>query len=142
VILALTAVTAGVTAMLVFTLRAFDDGFAAARFDREDESVWWPVDDAYAAWFGAHSRCTQALRAWTTAAPGTRATAYRAYLAELELEEKAAAELERFAPIASRDQALANCTRRLRSSTVRWFPWLRNEPRTTPASRSRATSIR
>lgn len=54
-----------------------------------------PVDDAYTAWFNAHSRCTQALRAWRVAAPKTRAAAYRAYLAELELEEAAAGELER-----------------------------------------------
>jgi hypothetical protein len=69
--------------------------------------TWWhrwrrrPVDDAYTAWFGAHSRCTQALRAWSTAAPETRAAAYRAYLAELELEEQAAAALERFRPQAA-----------------------------------------
>jgi hypothetical protein len=69
--------------------------------------TWWlrsrrrPVDDAYTAWFGAHSRCTQALRAWSTAAPATRAAAYRAYLAELELEEEAASELERFHPQAA-----------------------------------------
>lgn len=54
-----------------------------------------PVDDAYTAWFNAHSRCTQALRAWRAATPRRRATAYRAYLAELELEEAAAGELER-----------------------------------------------
>ena len=54
-----------------------------------------PVDDAYTAWFGAHSRCTQALRAWRTAAPGARAAAYRAYLVALGLEEAAAGELER-----------------------------------------------
>jgi uncharacterized protein YciW len=62
--------------------------------------TWWlrsrrrPVDDAYTLWFNAHSRCTQALRAWRIAAPARRAAAYRAYLAELELEELAAGELE------------------------------------------------
>ena len=54
-----------------------------------------PVDDAYTAWFNANSRCGQALRAWRDAAPETRPEAYRAYLAELALEEAAAAELER-----------------------------------------------
>jgi len=54
-----------------------------------------PVDDAYTLWFNAHSRCTQALRAWNLAAPARRAAAYRDYLAELELEEVAAFELER-----------------------------------------------
>jgi len=62
--------------------------------------TWWlharrlPVDDAYTAWFSAFSRCTQALRAWSTAPPATRAATYRAYLAELELEEAAAGRLE------------------------------------------------
>jgi hypothetical protein len=62
--------------------------------------TWWrharrrPVDEAYTAWFNAYSRCTQALRAWSTAAPARRAAAYRAYLAELELEEVAAGRLE------------------------------------------------
>ena len=61
---------------------------------------WWlksrrlPVDDAYTAWFNAHSRCGEALRAWLEAAPAARPDAYRAYLAELELEEAAAAELQ------------------------------------------------
>lgn len=65
---------------------------------------WWlrsrrlPVDDAYTAWFNAHSRCTQALRAWNTAAPGARRAAYRAYLAELALEEAAARRLEQLHP--------------------------------------------
>jgi hypothetical protein len=54
-----------------------------------------PVDDAYTTWFNAHSRCAQALRAWRSAAPRARAAAYRAYLAELVLEEAAAGELER-----------------------------------------------
>jgi hypothetical protein len=54
-----------------------------------------PVDDAYTAWFNAHSRCTQALRAWNAAAGAARAAAYRAYVWELTLEEAAAAELER-----------------------------------------------
>jgi uncharacterized protein YciW len=63
--------------------------------------TWWhharrrPVDDAYTLWFNAHSRCTHALRAWSTAAPARRAAAYRAYLDELELEEEAAGMLER-----------------------------------------------
>lgn len=50
-----------------------------------------PVDDAYTAWFNANSRCGQALRAWREAAPEARPDAYRAYLAELELEEAAGA---------------------------------------------------
>ena len=53
-----------------------------------------PVDDAYTAWFNANSRSGEALRAWLEAAPAARPAAYRAYLAELELEESAAAELE------------------------------------------------
>jgi hypothetical protein len=63
--------------------------------------TWWvnpprlPVDDAYTAWFNANSRCSQALRAWRDAAPGARPDAHRAYLAELELEQSAAVELER-----------------------------------------------
>lgn len=63
--------------------------------------TWWPhsrrppVDDAYTAWFNAHSRCTLALRAWRSAARGARAAAYRAYLDELQREEAAAGDLER-----------------------------------------------
>jgi hypothetical protein len=53
-----------------------------------------PVDDAYTAWFNAHSRCGEALQAWLDAAPAARPRAYRAYRVELELEEAAAAELE------------------------------------------------
>jgi hypothetical protein len=53
-----------------------------------------PVDDAYTAWFNAHSRSGEALQAWLEAAPAARPDAYRAYQAELELEEAAAAELE------------------------------------------------
>jgi hypothetical protein len=53
-----------------------------------------PIDDAYTAWFNAHSRCTQALRAWNAAAPGARAAAYSAYQAELAIEETAARKLE------------------------------------------------
>jgi hypothetical protein len=62
--------------------------------------TWWsaprrlPVDDVYSAWFSAHSRCTQALRAWNAAAPPARTAAYRAYVAELEVEEAAARTLE------------------------------------------------
>jgi hypothetical protein len=52
------------------------------------------VDDAYTAWFNANSRSAEALRAWLEAAPAARPDAYRAYLAELEHEEAAAAELE------------------------------------------------
>jgi hypothetical protein len=55
-----------------------------------------PIDDAYSAWFNAHSRCTRALRAWNAAAPAARAAAYHAYLAELRLEEAAADTLARF----------------------------------------------
>jgi hypothetical protein len=53
------------------------------------------VDDAYAAWFNANSRCSDALQAWRDAAPRARADAHHAYLAELELEQWAAVELER-----------------------------------------------
>ena len=53
-----------------------------------------PVDDAYTAWLNANSRCAEALREWLKAAPAARPDAYRAYLAELELEAAAAAELE------------------------------------------------
>jgi hypothetical protein len=53
-----------------------------------------PVDDAYTAWLDAHSRSGEALHAWLEAAPAARPDAYRAYQAELELEEAAAAELE------------------------------------------------
>ena len=53
-----------------------------------------PVDEAYTAWFNANSRSGEALRAWLEAAPAARPDAYRAYLAELELEEAAATELE------------------------------------------------
>ena len=53
-----------------------------------------PVDDAYTAWFNANSRCGQALKSWQDAAPEARLDAYRAYRAELALEEAAAAELE------------------------------------------------
>lgn len=62
-----------------------------------------PVDDAYTAWFNANSRCGHALRAWREAPPGARPDAYFAYLAELGLEEAAAAELERLhtAPLAA-----------------------------------------
>ncbi len=52
-----------------------------------------PVDDAYTAWFNANSRAGEALRAWREAAPSARPSAYRDYLAELEREEAAAAEL-------------------------------------------------
>jgi hypothetical protein len=54
-----------------------------------------PVDDAYTAWFNAHSCCTQALRAWNAAAPRARAAAYRAYTEALAIEETAAGELHR-----------------------------------------------
>jgi hypothetical protein len=53
-----------------------------------------PVDDAYTEWFNANCRCGEALQAWLDAGPEARPHAYRAYLAELELEEAAAAELE------------------------------------------------
>jgi hypothetical protein len=52
-----------------------------------------PVDDAYAAWFNAQSRCTQALRAWSGAARADRARTYRRYVVELALEEAAARRL-------------------------------------------------
>lgn len=57
-----------------------------------------PVDDAYTAWFNAHSRCADALAAWRAAPRRARAVAYRKYLAELYREELAAAELERLQP--------------------------------------------
>jgi hypothetical protein len=66
--------------------------------------TWWnpmrrlPVDDAYTAWFSAHSRCTEALRKWNAAAPGERAVAYRVYLAALNVEEAAAGRLEGLHP--------------------------------------------
>ena len=52
------------------------------------------VDDAYTAWFNAHSRCTLALRTWNAATPEARAAAYSAYQAELAIEEEAAHTLE------------------------------------------------
>jgi hypothetical protein len=58
------------------------------------KSRWLSADDAYTAWFNANSRCGQALRAWQQATPAARPAAYRAYLANLELEAEAAAELE------------------------------------------------
>jgi hypothetical protein len=65
-----------------------------ARVGRWFNSRRLPVDDAYTAWFAANSRSGEALREWLEAAPAARPDAYRAYLAELELEEAAAAELE------------------------------------------------
>jgi hypothetical protein len=62
--------------------------------------TWWsrsrrlPVDDAYTAWFNAHSRCTQALRAWNAAPRRTRAAAYHAYVGALQAEEAAAQRLQ------------------------------------------------
>jgi hypothetical protein len=53
-----------------------------------------PVDDADTAWFATNSRSGAALRAWLEAGPAARPAAYRACLAELQLEESAAAELE------------------------------------------------
>jgi hypothetical protein len=69
--------------------------------------TWWrpshrlPVDDAYTAWFNAHSRCTQALRAWNRAARAAKADAYGAYLAELALEEAAARRLAQHPHVAA-----------------------------------------
>jgi len=57
-----------------------------------------PVDAAYTAWLDAHSRCTAALAAWRDASRDKRHAAYRAYIAELEQEELAAAQLERLQP--------------------------------------------
>jgi len=54
-----------------------------------------PADDAYTAWFNANHLCAVALRAWHEAAPAARAQSHRLYLEALELEEAAAAELER-----------------------------------------------
>jgi hypothetical protein len=52
------------------------------------------ADDAYTAWFNAHSHGTHTLRAWNTAAKEDRAAAYRDYVADLALEEEAARALE------------------------------------------------
>ena len=60
-----------------------------------------PVDDAYAVWLDAHSRCDRALRTWNRARPAARAAAYQVYLAELEREEQAARRLERLQPAAT-----------------------------------------
>ena len=54
------------------------------------------ADDAYTSWFNAQQRCVGALRAWNTAPAADRETAYRAYVAALELEAQAAGDLERF----------------------------------------------
>jgi hypothetical protein len=62
---------------------------------------WWltaaplPADDAYAAWFNANSRCSEALREWRGASTDDRAAAYLSYVAALDREEAAAAELVR-----------------------------------------------
>ena len=53
------------------------------------------VDDAYTAWFNAHARCGRAIEAWRAASPEDRVDAHRAYVAELDIEEAAARELER-----------------------------------------------
>jgi hypothetical protein len=61
------------------------------------------ADDAYSAWSNAHRRCTDALRAWEAARPADRAGAYHVYVATLDREEVAAAELARqhaYAPAA------------------------------------------
>jgi hypothetical protein len=57
-----------------------------------------PVDDAYTDWLDAHSRCSEALTAWRRADRAGRRAAYRRYVAALEEEERAAAELERLQP--------------------------------------------
>jgi hypothetical protein len=74
--------------------------FAIAR-SRSRASRRLPVDDAYTDWFAAHSRATQALRAWNSAAPRKRGVAYRAYLAALAREERAARALEDLQPRAA-----------------------------------------
>jgi hypothetical protein len=56
------------------------------------------ADDAYTSWFNAQRRCAEALRAWLAATSEDRAAAYRVYLLTLDLEEMAAAELERALP--------------------------------------------
>jgi hypothetical protein len=43
--------------------------------------------------------CTDAMRAWWSAAPGHRAMAYQVYRARLEREEWAAGELARLHPV-------------------------------------------
>jgi hypothetical protein len=65
-----------------------------------DRRTWRrpPVDDAYTEWLDAHTRCSEALAAWRRAEPRARGAAYRAYLAALEQEERAAVELERLQP--------------------------------------------
>ncbi len=82
----LAAGTALIAVALVIALRT--------RVGRWFNSRRLPVDDAYTAWFNAHSRSGEALQAWLQAAPAARPGAYRAYLAELDREESAAAELE------------------------------------------------
>jgi len=63
--------------------------------DSLSQALRRPVDDAYSAWFNAQLRSNEAFRAWSAAPRADRAAAYREYVVELELEEIAAAELER-----------------------------------------------
>jgi hypothetical protein len=64
-------------------------------FQRRSPRPPSPVDDAYSAWFNAQQRSTAALHAWRAAPQALRDHAHRAYVVELDLEEMAAAELER-----------------------------------------------
>jgi hypothetical protein len=60
--------------------------------------VLWQTadDDAYSAWFNAEQRCGDALRAWRDAdSHRERASAYLAYCFAIDVEERAAARLQR-----------------------------------------------
>ena len=53
------------------------------------------LDDAYLAWLSAESACERALHAWFKATGGSRAIAFSAYRAALDLEDAAAHDLQR-----------------------------------------------
>ncbi len=53
------------------------------------------LDDAYLAWLSAESVCERSLHAWFKATGGSRAIAYCAYRAALDLEDAAARDLQR-----------------------------------------------
>ncbi|MBV9310655.1 MAG: hypothetical protein JOZ73_07480 [Solirubrobacterales bacterium] len=53
------------------------------------------LDDAYLAWLTAESVCERSLHAWFKATGASRATAYCAYRAALDLEDAAARDLQR-----------------------------------------------
>jgi hypothetical protein len=56
---------------------------------------WTAADDPYTVWFNAQQRSGEALGAWRDASRDDRVEAFSAYVFELELEEMAAAELQR-----------------------------------------------